>query len=492
MPVLTIPQRLTRIGGFKNVLVVVSSALVFSAPLLGHAQQEEAGYVPLYPPLTPEAEGKCHFHSQAGHKPVDPADLKRGRTFGNYKQDQFVFEEILGGRIDRSTCQPISCETLRCPFTSESVVCDCVSPKAEFFGLHFLEIGAGDGPWRGICVEGSPLAYDHLVRQRPKCVNINAAVGFDGMDTKWQLLVDLLGSSSSGSAGAASRLVKTTEEKKNHEDDVVATAQNDILALLAAVTSLPGVGVENEEKKLIAGTTTRTQRSAQQQLLTEKARNSLIEATRVLLRERRSAEAGFAVFEDPEKFAFHPPSTYDFLTFRGPGQQNSNKNDPKAAPEQEEDWQTSVSCVLGSEGMCRSWETVNEFIASQKNVTTERDPVSIFSLRTLFEYVAAAMPSFDLARFGWISIDVEGAELETLRTIPLGNGTRGASLSRRTSSSRVISIEGPHTGRRFQKHKYAWWLRNRGYRLRELGNEPSADWWFVNQERSHQTHSTDP
>lgn len=72
-------------------------------------------------------------------------------------------------------------------WSSES--CPCIAHK-DMFGKTFVEIGANDGlhmsnshffetflGWRGICIEANPHVYKRLVKNRPRCYNVNGLVG---------------------------------------------------------------------------------------------------------------------------------------------------------------------------------------------------------------------------------------------------------------------------------------------------------------------------
>jgi len=121
-------------------------------------------------PLSPGKRGRCWFHSQVAHK-----------------QDREMFKK-LGGMIDDTSCKAAGVIGAR--YSSEAEICTCTAPPASSFGKHFLEIGSADGQylsnllffemqlnWRGICVEGSPVSFEMLQRNRPDCTNVNAVIG---------------------------------------------------------------------------------------------------------------------------------------------------------------------------------------------------------------------------------------------------------------------------------------------------------------------------
>jgi len=94
----------------------------------------------------------------------------------------------LGGMIDDTSCKAAGVVGAR--YSSEAEICTCTAPPASSFGKHFLEIGSADGQylsnllffemqlnWRGICVEGSPVSFEMLQRNRPDCTNVNAVIG---------------------------------------------------------------------------------------------------------------------------------------------------------------------------------------------------------------------------------------------------------------------------------------------------------------------------
>ena len=121
-------------------------------------------------PLSPGEPGRCWFHSQLPHK-----------------QDREIFKR-LGGAINDTSCEKAG--VLEARYTSEAEICSCVAPPKSSFQKHFLEIGSADGQylsnllffemqlnWRGICVEGSPVSFEMLQRNRPDCVKVNAVIG---------------------------------------------------------------------------------------------------------------------------------------------------------------------------------------------------------------------------------------------------------------------------------------------------------------------------
>lgn len=121
-------------------------------------------------PLSPGEVGRCWFHSQSSHK-----------------QDREIFKR-LGGSIDDASCTKAFVKEAR--YTSEARICACIAPPATAFHKHFLEIGSADGQylsnllffemqlnWRGVCVEGSPVSFQMLQRNRPDCIKVNAVIG---------------------------------------------------------------------------------------------------------------------------------------------------------------------------------------------------------------------------------------------------------------------------------------------------------------------------
>ncbi len=121
-------------------------------------------------PLSPGEKGRCWFHSQLA-----------------FKQDREMFKK-LGGMIDDTSCKTAGVIGAR--YRSEAEICTCTAPPASSFGKHFLEIGSADGQylsnllffemqlnWRGICVEGSPVSFEMLQRNRPDCTKVNAVIG---------------------------------------------------------------------------------------------------------------------------------------------------------------------------------------------------------------------------------------------------------------------------------------------------------------------------
>jgi len=75
-------------------------------------------------------------------------------------------------------------------YTSEAELCNCTAAPATAFSRHFLEIGSADGQylsnllffelqlgWTGVCVEGSPISFELLKKNRPTCENVNAVIG---------------------------------------------------------------------------------------------------------------------------------------------------------------------------------------------------------------------------------------------------------------------------------------------------------------------------
>ena len=121
-------------------------------------------------PLVPGQAGRCWFHSQRPHH-----------------QDREIFKR-LGGLVESESCTAAPVNGAR--YISEAEICRCTAPPSSAFARHFLEIGAADGQylsnllfyelqldWTGICVEGSPISFDMLKRNRPKCSNVNAVIG---------------------------------------------------------------------------------------------------------------------------------------------------------------------------------------------------------------------------------------------------------------------------------------------------------------------------
>ena len=121
-------------------------------------------------PLLPGQKGRCWFHSQRPHH-----------------QDREVFKR-LGGSIDVESCTNAPVNGAR--YTSEAELCNCTAAPATAFSRHFLEIGSADGQylsnllffelqlgWTGVCVEGSPISFELLKKNRPTCKNVNAVIG---------------------------------------------------------------------------------------------------------------------------------------------------------------------------------------------------------------------------------------------------------------------------------------------------------------------------
>ena len=100
--------------------------------------------------------------------------------------DQFLFVYLggalreVGGRI---------CDMWYSPEKREH--CECAAPASMLgSGSTVVEIGANDGVhmansyffeqhlgWRSLCVEANPITFSRLVRNRPRCINVNALVG---------------------------------------------------------------------------------------------------------------------------------------------------------------------------------------------------------------------------------------------------------------------------------------------------------------------------
>jgi FkbM family methyltransferase len=148
---------------------------------LAHSEQEFVNVVELsqrfygISPLIPRKQSKCWFHSQIAHK-----------------QDQAIFKR-LGGFVGTCSGAPVKDAPNTSYVYSEAVVCDCIAPPAEAFGRHFLEIGAADGQylsnllffemqmgWTGLCVEGSPLSFRRLRKNRPSCRTVNSLIANGG------------------------------------------------------------------------------------------------------------------------------------------------------------------------------------------------------------------------------------------------------------------------------------------------------------------------
>ena len=107
--------------------------------------------------------------------------------------DQYVFQ-MFGGKFEnwqRDLFHPHGCDIWAKPHQKES--CTCTAPLKLIGNGTFVEIGANDGlhmsnsyfferhlRWRGMCVEANPYIFKKLVKNRPKCININSLVGSSG------------------------------------------------------------------------------------------------------------------------------------------------------------------------------------------------------------------------------------------------------------------------------------------------------------------------
>lgn len=156
----------TQIRQFKHV----ASGPSF---ILDEATVDEAAKYYGIQHLKPNSPGRCWFHSQR----LNPSDAD-------------IFKR-LGGKILQKDWKDCGFRRKKRMRYSEAVICDCIAPpNPEAFNKHFLEIGALDGQylsnllffekqmnWTGICIEGSPISYERLKKNRPSCSNYNNVIG---------------------------------------------------------------------------------------------------------------------------------------------------------------------------------------------------------------------------------------------------------------------------------------------------------------------------
>ena len=132
--------------------------------------------------FTPFAEYFFHLETRMANKSWHHHDHCIFQSIPEGAIDQRAFT-WLGGRVDPQA------DKMRCQLF-DTQRCGCATPSWSRRRRTVVEIGANDGlhmsnsyfftetlGWRGLCIEPNPRVFVELLRNRPRCINVNAVVG---------------------------------------------------------------------------------------------------------------------------------------------------------------------------------------------------------------------------------------------------------------------------------------------------------------------------